>query len=324
MPALRGTLVWRLIGLLALLVAGWVPEVPAEGSRTYRLEPVAVGDGVWMIEGGPGHFDRDNGGAIVNIGLIETDQGVVLVDAGPSRAYGEALQAAVRRTFGRPVQRVLLTHRHPDHVLGAQVFPSERVCAAAGTRAVLAEEGQAMVDDLFRLLGDWMRGTRAVQPGCSLEAGTIDVDGRQLRILAAGGHSGAEGDWMVLDVASDTLFAGDLVFSRRAPTTPHADLRRWRQALTVIEALAPARVIPGHGPLQPGLKAVADTRRWLDALEAGLWQAAAAGLSMGEALALPVDPAFAAWDQAGAEYVRSVNHLYPGIMARVLKGESGP
>ena len=54
MPALRGTLVWRLIGLLALLVAGWVPEVPAEGSRTYRLEPVAVGDGGGVIEGGPG------------------------------------------------------------------------------------------------------------------------------------------------------------------------------------------------------------------------------------------------------------------------------
>lgn len=90
-----------------------------------------------------------------------------MIDSGPSKRYGEALRQAIAATTDKPVLEVLLTHHHPDHVLGNQAFADVPVGALAGTGDLLRQQGEAMAENMYRLVGDWMRGTEVVLPtGC--------------------------------------------------------------------------------------------------------------------------------------------------------------
>lgn len=268
------------------------------------------------MRGADAPIARENGGAIANIAILATDAGAVLVDAGPSLRYGQQLAGLAKKLTGKSVARVYVTHLHPDHSYGASAFDAGLVAATSELRQALEREGPGFSDGMYRLLGDWMRGTEFRLPGRTVVGGEEIVGGRKLRLLPLAGHS--EADLAILDESTGTLIAGDLVFHDRAPSTPHADLARWRAALETLKATPHARVIPGHGPLDPGPAAAIDqTRDWLDWLEAALTDAVKSGRSMVEAGAMEIPGRFAGMAAARYELQRSVSHLYPALEARL-------
>lgn len=291
---------------------------PALGQAlAYRLEPQAIGNGIWLIRGADAPIERANGGAIANVTLIATDAGAVLVDAGPSLRFGEALQALARQLTGKPVARVYLTHLHPDHSYGGAAFPPETIAATPALIESLRREGAGFSDGMYRLLGDWMRGTELRLPAHPITATEETIGGRTLRMLPLAGHSAS--DLALLDTRTGTLIAGDLIFHDRAPSTPHADLTVWRRSLETLKGLGHRVVVPGHGPLDPTpTAAIEQTRGWLDWLEEALTAAAGAGLDMVEAGAQPIPERFAALRAARYELERSVAHLFPEIQDAAL------
>ena len=80
--------------------------------------------------------------------------------------------------------------------------------------------------------------------------GPVTIGGRRLRLIALAGHSAA--DLALLDEATGTLIAGDLVFHDRAPATPHAHLPTWRASLSALEAIPHKVLVPGHGQAMTG------------------------------------------------------------------------
>lgn len=304
--------------LLAILILLVVASGLKASEFEYSLEAVAIAEGVWMVPGGTGGFSRDTGGHMLNTGFVATADGAVVIDPGPTLRYGEALRALIDDHVPGGVARVYITHHHPDHVLGALAFNDVPIFALPATIAALEKEGQGLLDNFYRLLGDWMRGTTVHFPNEVAVAGDVTVGDRTLRILSMSGHAGDMADLAVLDMKTGTLFAGDIVFSKRAPTTPHADIALWLDSLDRIEALAPIRIVPGHGPMTSGMTAVEGTRDWLRWLDDALQDAASRGLSMGEALRLPIPARFKDWGQAEREVARSVNHLYPAYSDAAL------
>lgn len=299
-------------GGVALLAARAIGQ-----SLAYRLDPQAIGDGIWLIRGADAPIEPGNGGAIANITLIATDAGAVLVDAGPSLRYGEALDRLARTLTGKRVARVYLTHLHPDHSYGDAAFAPDQIAATPALIDELTREGPGFADGMYRLLGDWMRGTELHLPGHRIVTPEETVGGRRFTLLALSGHSAA--DLAVLDQATGMLIAGDLVFHDRAPSTPHADLAMWRKALATLKASDHRAVVPGHGPYDRTPSAAIDqTRDWLDWLESALTDAVRDGLDMVEAGAMPIPLRFAAMKAARYELERSVAHLYPAIEARSL------
>lgn len=283
----------------------------------YRLQPQKVAEGVYVLTGLPQDFSNSNGGNIVNTGFIVGPQGVVVIDSGPSRRYGEQLRAAIARVTALPVVLVINTHHHPDHFLGNQAFDSRTLAALPSTRAGIEQEGESFNANMYRLVGDWMRDTEIAPPTVELGPGRLEVAGRSLELFALDGHTGA--DLAVLDLATGTLFAGDLVFHDRSPTTPHAHIPRWLSALDVLEALPFKVLVPGHGPVAHDAAPLRQTRdylRWLDDL---LRRSAAAGMDMAEVLKLPLPGVFARLAVAKEEYARSVGHLYPAIEQQALE-----
>lgn len=298
------------------LLAGLLAAPTAAAPLAYRLAAEPVADGVWVVRGADAPMRADNGGAIANIGVVATPAGAVLIDVGTSRREGEALRTLARQVTGQDVTRAYVTHIHPDHSYGAAGFAAGVVATSAAGLADARAGQTGYSDGLYRLLGDWMRGTDIALPSVTVGASET-IGGRRFRLLALSGHSAA--DLAVLDEATGTLFAGDLVFHNRAPATPNADLPAWRAALTTLAGLGARIVVPGHGPVDPtGTAAIAQTRDWLDWLEATLTRAVSSGLDMVEAGALPIPDRFAGLAAARYELQRSVSHFYPALEGRLL------
>jgi quinoprotein relay system zinc metallohydrolase 1 len=298
------------IGLATFMsVAAWAGD-------DYHLQPVPVGDSAQVFVGKTEGFARGNGGNIVNTGFIVGTDGVIVIDSGPSRAYGEQQRAAIEKQTALPIRQVFITHAHPDHFLGDQAYSGIAISALPKTISAIRDHGEALSDNLYRLLGGWMLGTRLVPPDHAVQPGTVTVAGRKLRLIAAQGHTDA--DLMIFDEATRTLFAGDLVFFQRAPTTPNANIEQWLSTLDTIDQLDFQYLVPGHGPIVQNHAAIAQTRDYLRWLSTTLHNAATRGWDIQEVMQTPIPERFRSLSVLDQEFPRSVTHLYPDIELNVL------
>lgn len=275
-----------------------------------------VADGIWLVRGADEPITFANGGAIANTIIIATDDGPVLFDAGISLAHGQSLAALALKLTGRPVSRVILSHLHPDHAMGAAAFDARIVHALPSTHADLERDAEGFSDAMYRLLSGWMKGTAIVLPQGDIAGGPFVIGGRSLHVFALQGHSAA--DLVLLDEATGTLITGDLVFHNRAPATPHAHLAQWQAALDQLEAIPHRLLLPGHGPLDRTGGAISQTRDWLGWLDASLHQSVATGLDMTEAGDVAIPERFTMLKSARYELQRSVSHFFPAIEAEWL------
>lgn len=303
--------------LQAAGVAGGLALLPMFDLRAaplrYTLEPVQIAAGIWMLVGADEAITVQNGGAIANITILDTSEGAVVIDTGPSRRYGVQLAEVAKQLTGKPVVRAYLTHFHPDHVFGCQPFGAKALAAPSGVVEGLKQSGDDFASAMYYLAGDWMRGTDVVLPERIVETGYEDIGERRLRALVLDGHTAS--DLALFDERSGLLIAGDLAFLDRAPTTPHADLAAWQSSLKTLKEAFAAGLVPGHGPMEKAPRALQQTADWLKLIEDLIRGAFDRGLDMNEAMREPLP----AWTEkialARYEFERSVMHLYPKLEA---------
>lgn len=303
-----------LVALLLLVVSaapGW-----AAGPLTYTLKPVAVAPDTWVFEGTREHFTRTNGGNILNPGFIVTDDGVIVIQTGPSRRFGEEMRVAIATVTDKPIRKVFISNLHPDYWLGNRAFADVPIAALPGTIEGIKAEGQGMTENMYRLVGDWMRGTEPLVPTETVYGSTVVFGAHRLRLIPLAGHTAA--DLAILDETTGVLFAGGVVFSDRTPTTPHADIGQWLAALDALDALDVTVLVPNHGRIRTDKAAIAQTRDWLTWLDRTLRERAEAGADMAELLDAPIPERFAGMGVLREEYRRSVSHLWPRVEKAVL------
>ncbi|SDD74406.1 quinoprotein relay system zinc metallohydrolase 1 [Ruegeria marina] len=313
MPSRRAAL--RLLAATAGAVVLPAP-VFAQARHSYDLRPEPVLPGIWMIEGSTEYFSRENGGAIVNCAVLQGQTGLIVVDTGSSRRYGEALSATLRKLDLRGVSAVVNTHHHPDHYFGNQVFADRPIIALGGTMEAARSNGDAFSDNMYRLLGDWMRGTEPVPPNTVIASDEVQIDGRRFTALPLAGHT--EADLVLVDAETGLMIAGDLAFLDRAPTTPHADLATWQASLDTLQAVAAPAILPGHGPLDRTGASLRQTSAYLTWLSETLTEAARTGQDMVEIMATPLPAEFAGMGAQPEEFHRSVSHLFPALERAIL------
>jgi len=298
-----------LAAALALCAAG----VGAQPQQ-YDLKPRRIADGHWVIEGAVEDFSRANGCNIINTAFIASGEGVVVINTGPSRKYGEAQRRAIAATLREPVQRVLSLNLHPDYFFGHQAWADVPTQSLAGSVAGMRAEGGAYADNLYRLCGDWMQGTEATPAREAIAVPqTLTIGPRRLELRRLRGHTGD--DLVVLDRAAGVLYAGGLVFADRVPTTPHADFEAWLAALDELQRWHAEgqwrTVVPAHGPVHEGLRGLEQTRDWLRWLTATMRERAQRGVDLSELLREPVPERFARWAAQPAELQRTLTQWYP-------------
>jgi len=273
---------------LACLLLAAAAGAHAQAALDYGLRPREIAPGVLVIEGAVADFSRANGCNIINTGVIHTREGTLVINTGVSRLYGEQQRQALAHL--PPVRAVLQLNLHPDYFLGNQAWADLPTLALPGTRRGMQAMAKTYEDNLYRLCGDWMRGTQAEPARQDLLPAHELLPGAALYWQRLSGHT--PDDLVVLEERSGVLFAGGLVFADRVPTVPRT-------------------VVPSHGPVHAGSLGMDQTLDWLQWLDQRLRESAAQGLDLAEVLRLGIPARFAHWAALEAEYARSVIYLYP-------------
>ena len=247
----------------------------------------------------------------INLWLLDEGDGFTLVDTGygngPTR---ELWQRHFDTTLaGKPINRIIATHCHPDH-LGNAAWLAERFgCTVTMTHgeflaahAIIderASHGPADTCELFRLHGmapddlaglaargnQYKRGVPAAPASFDriFAEDTVAAGGQKWRVIVGHGHSSEHAS--LFASAHDILIAGDMLLPRIStnvsvwPSDPDGDpLGRFLHSISAYESLPPSTlVLPSHGlPFRGIAMRVAQLRAHHDARLAELIEAIAA------------------------------------------------
>jgi glyoxylase-like metal-dependent hydrolase (beta-lactamase superfamily II) len=262
-----------------VILATFAPAPAAYAQATDRvLAPKQVSAHGWFFQGETGMASVANQGYMSNAGFVVTRDGVVVFDALGTPALGRAMIQAIAKVTSQPVKRVIVSHYHADHIYGLQAFKAAGADIWAHTKAKAYLSSSQAAERLAQRRADlfpWIdESTVVIVPDLWLEGDTsFRLGGLTFRIVYTGGAHAPE-DVMLYVEEDRLLFAGDLIFAGRVPYVGNADSAGWLQAMDKMIALAPAVVVPGHGPAsQDVVRDLALTREYLAYLRETMGQA---------------------------------------------------
>jgi glyoxylase-like metal-dependent hydrolase (beta-lactamase superfamily II) len=114
-------------------------------------------------------------GGTVNTQIIETPHSLVLVDAQMAMPFAKEVRAYAD-SLGKKIDRIIISHPHPDHWFGLEAFEGVPVYALAGTQKVIAKSGEKTIARMSKKLGK-ASPTKVVIPQHIIKAGSETIDG---------------------------------------------------------------------------------------------------------------------------------------------------
>jgi glyoxylase-like metal-dependent hydrolase (beta-lactamase superfamily II) len=114
---------------LRLFVAGLIYLASVSAAQAQDLGPhfKKVKDGIYVYAG---QLNQ------ANVTIIQTQEGIVLIDTGQTPKESHIVMAALKKLASQPVRYILHTEPHPDHTSGNFVFsPPAIVIAHEGATA---------------------------------------------------------------------------------------------------------------------------------------------------------------------------------------------
>jgi uncharacterized sulfatase len=275
----------------------------------YKLKPIKLSDNSYYFYGKEEYFSKENGGDIANSSFIITKNSVILIDTGSSKLYGEQLKKQIESITKKPIKYILNTHHHPDHFLGNIAFSSSDIYATEYTKNEIETNGDLYIVNLVNIIHDAMDKTKVKTPNEILTSKELDFDGYKLKLLYFDGHT--QSDIVIYDENTKILYASDLVFYKRTPSTPHANMENWIKSLNELEKIDYSILVPGHGISSTTKEPIKENIAYLEYLDNTLKKAAKEGLDIFEILNKPIPTAFKSFTMFEEEFERSVINLYP-------------
>lgn len=229
------------------------PPIPVVDARF----PCRIADGVWLIP------DKRTF-LVPNIGIVEGEHSVLVIDCGLNPESGRNVLHAARAIAGQRKLILTTTHAHPEHTFGAQVFQGEaKIYGNSLQRDYLQRDGTKLLAGFRALLpADRAELLKDVQVTLADEVyegdhASLDLGGRRVEFWTMGtAHS--PGDQVIVIPDQGVTFAGDLIEERMFPIVPFfppliqardINVQVWQAALEKIAAQPPRIIVPGHGNL---------------------------------------------------------------------------
>lgn len=214
------------------------------------LVTVPVAENVYALVGGTGQRSPENLGNNATFGVVVTDAGVALIDAGGSAKGAAEIEAAIRAITDKPVVLVVDTGGQDHRWMGNDFWLARgaRVVASADAAADQAARASVEMTMLSQLIGPSLDGTDPVPaPETFDESLKVDLGGTEIEIIHPG-PAHTPGDSFVWLPDRKVAFTGDIVFHERLlGVLEVSNSAGWVAAFEAMASKEPAHVVPGHG-----------------------------------------------------------------------------
>jgi glyoxylase-like metal-dependent hydrolase (beta-lactamase superfamily II) len=186
----------------------------------------------------------------VNSHVVETLHALVLIDAQQFIPYATELREYMDR-LGKPVERIIVTHSHPDHWMGLICFEDLPIYAIEETKQEIEATGDYLIAYKKGQVEDISRYHKVVPP-FTLKEGEVVIDGITFRLSKV---TDAEMAFMLTVELPEfkTLIAQDLVYNGvyacvgEKNATGEYLFDGWIEALKGLKNKDYATILPGHG-----------------------------------------------------------------------------
>ena len=245
-------------------------------SKHFRLQQLA--DGVYAA------IHIAGGAAIGNAGIVDLGDRTLIYDTFIAPQAAQDLRTAAEALTGRPIDAVIDSHWHYDHIWGNQAFSADTdiISTEETRRLIIATRGHGAYDSFMadaeanlettraqfeatedegqrRQLALWIDYHRSVveaKPTLQIRAPNLTfaqrlafhgTDRTAELIDFVGGHT--ESDAVLFLPQEGIAFMSDLLFIGHQPYLGGGDPDRLRHILEEVSDLAPKLLVPGHGPV---------------------------------------------------------------------------
>lgn len=235
-----------------------------------------VAEQVYVMHGPLGEPSVENHGFMNNPAIIESANGLIVVDPGSTYGVGKQVLLEIEKISKNPILAVFNSHIHGDHWLANQAikekYPNVKIYgSAAMIEQATGGEGEKWLGIMESLTEGMSKSTQVVEPDSAVaHAQTIEVDGEKFKIHAiTPAHT--DTDIMIEHIGSKTVFLGDNGFSHRMgrfddSSSIHGNIL----ALEHATQLGASLYVPGHGKTGPQAATVQPFLDYLQKLKAAV------------------------------------------------------
>jgi len=214
----------------------------------YNLKPKKVTEGVYCFFGKLENINKQNAGNMVNSCFVQTKEGFVVIDSGPTFSYAAQAYDQMQHIAKLPVKYVINTHDHDDHWLGNSFYKSKGALLI-GPRTYDQNIVAGMTTRMQSVLGETLYAkTQIVKLDTIVDDNlTLSLGKEKFEIKQLVDTAHTKGDLVVFLPSQKSLFVGDLVFNGRLTSLRDGSLMGSLNALDKIDAYHAKYVIGGHG-----------------------------------------------------------------------------
>jgi len=190
---------------------------------------------------------------VPNVGFVAGERGILVIDTGLGPRNGSAVLEVAKELGGPRALYLVTTHFHPEHDLGAQVFPESTTLIRSNDQAKdIAEFGLQVAQVFARrsaINAELLKDADFRKANVTFDRDyALDLGGVKVQLIAMGANH-TRGDTAIWIESDRVLFSGDVAMrAQPAFASPYSTIRQWLSSLDKLEALKPAVIVPSHGP----------------------------------------------------------------------------